>query len=238
MAAGKNRGKCVTEQASSDGGIPPASRKWISKNVKIGAALSVALAAVTGFASPEVRQLLCLELPAPGDLEYAPETPGATAFSKLALSSAQAGMDGAVVRFRARWYGHAVQDAYRLLLDPHGMRDRTVANLRAPVGPAGQDPDFDPNTLPAFAAVLAPADAARLAALPNGTLVELEGTARHIPFAPDDSAYALATAIGDAKSRMPDHADFYVDVSSVGVPMPTNDPRSRVLCKAFHDLEG
>lgn len=220
-------------------GRKPFWTKWT-----VGGALSIGLAAVAGFASPEVRKATCLELPSAADLEY-PRDEATLLLGALDTNTEQRLLDGKKIRFQARVFGEtSLRTFYSGVLPSDLVEGHVAANIR-PLDYTDTGTPLGGSELsqPPLVGTLVPDSlAAQLAGSPPGAVVEFEGTARYfVRPAPGSIAARNAASLPAGISRdismsVPDWADFYVVVDSLRVVPASNAPANRLLCRLFHDV--
>lgn len=225
------------EPTEATNGRKPFWTKW-----KIGGLFSILLAAVAGFASPEVRKATCLELPTPADLVY-PRDNGTLLLDSLDTNTEQKQLNGKHVRFQARVYGETpMQMFYAAYLDPDSVKNHVAANIR-PLDYEDAGTPFGGSELsqpPPIAVIVADSLASELARLPPGSVVEFEGEAKYLSKAQPNSMAAEMARKNPAGSETimtpPSWGDFYVMVTGLTAVEPSNAPRNRMLCRVFHDI--
>lgn len=210
-----------------------ASQSALRRAWKWFAGAFTALLAVAGFASPEFRRAICLDLPSANQLRYAPEPASARSFKLISTQSRQPALDGEQLVFRARYFGETFEGVYKPALGPEKQKGFAYLNLRPLDFVAEGTPLGSTSTQLPEALVLMPIkEAEELDGLPQGAIIEVRGVGRWLD-APELGSAAAATGMYPS---LQDTNDFYVLADEVQVLIPVNAPQTRRLCRLFHDL--
>lgn len=225
---------------------PPRFWETTRGKIIIGS-FSLLVAAITGFAQPEVREWTCLQLPSAAALEYEAGAKDPIPFSRLASPSAREGLDGKRVEFRARVYGEFDNSFYRTVWSPALLRDYAILNVRPLDYVESQTPfGSELKTFPPFAVLVPREQMAGLVAKKPGEVFDFVGTAHFSPEMHADSPSGQAMAKLNAQmhkrgqsmaTAMPGYASFHVIAATPNMPALENDPRDRVMCRIFHKRE-
>ncbi|MFL6586293.1 MAG: hypothetical protein ACJ8GV_05355 [Luteimonas sp.] len=203
--------------------------KWIAGGFTL-------MLAVAGFASPEFRGAICLDLPREGDFEYAAVPAQAKTFREISTRSRQPALDGTDLVFRARYYGETIPQFYTSFLSPERMKGYAFLNLRE-MGFVPEDTPLGSTSieLPKALVLMPLSEAAVLSDLPNGTIVQIRGVGREVLKAEPGSA--LAQYEGKVAMAIPDANAFYVLGEDIEIIKPLNPAESRFLCRIFHRFD-
>jgi hypothetical protein len=208
---------------------------WKGK-LALGGLLTFGLTAAAGFASKEVREATCLDMPTAADLEYASQQQDATPFALLASSSQKKHLGGRHLRFRARYFGEVEKDVLTNYLDPALVEHNMVLNVRpfefvdssGTFGLASQE-------LPRLL-VMVPAERAKeIIGLPLGAVVDFTGDSTYQPYSDPKSLIGKSMINANlASPATPDYANFRIGVKGLKVLTPINDPKHRWACRLLH----